>query len=83
MDTIAITSHQKEINVKISLFSLSQQFKSLFSGTFSLHMIFFAWKINSYWDIQIFSLAYNIFANQVSDSLRASESDTWLAKMSI
>ena len=34
MCTIATTSHQKEINVKISLFPLSQQFKRLFSGTY-------------------------------------------------
>ena len=42
MVTIATTSHQKEIYVKISLFSLSQQFKSLLLGTFSLHLIVFA-----------------------------------------
>ena len=48
MATIATTSYQKEINVKISLFSSSQQFKSLFSNTFWIHLTFFAWKINNY-----------------------------------
>ena len=51
MATIATTSHKKEIHVKINLFSLSKQFKSLLS----LHLTFFAWKINNYWEIQIFN----------------------------
>ena len=44
MATLATTSHQKKIYVKISLFSFSQQFKSLFSGSFSVHLTFFGLK---------------------------------------
>ena len=67
MATIATTSHQKEINVKICFF-LSQQFKrGFFSGTFSLHLTFFARKINNNRDTQ--SLIWRLAASRAVRSI--------------
>ena len=35
----------------------------MFSGKFSPQLTFFAWKINNYWDIQIFNLAFSGYSS--------------------
>ena len=65
MTTIATVPHQKEINMKVSLFSSSQQFRCWFTDTFLLHFGLHCLKNSNYLDIQILPMTYSGYIRAV------------------